>query len=75
MYSAGGCGRIMVGDRTQVKTAKRDNFNGQNDLTPPEGGPTMEGFPSEHVGAYLYSYGGDLASTGVKNRGMHAELH
>ena len=73
-YSAEGGGRIMGGRHLQVKAVKRNNFNGQNSLTSWHSRPTMKELSSGHVAANLI-YGGDTASTGVKTRGMHAELH
>ena len=50
------------------------NSNVQKGLTDPLAGPTMKRHEREHVAATL-TCGGDTASTGVKTRGMHAELH
>ena len=63
------------GDR-QVKRAKPHNSKRESNLTPSGERRTMEvRYTRERFARAVSCHGGDTASTGVKTRGMHAELH
>ena len=59
----------------EVKGSKRDNSKRLSHLTAQNDSRTIVGVRSRALPVKQVLHGGDTASTGVENRGMHAERH